>query len=149
MRVQDVCKAVIKSSGQTQKEIAERHGKSGQSSISMMFQSRSMRVDSLLMILNECGYDLVARSRNASGPSYVIGDDLDEDYLKTELKFDDAMSSIRQVISGYVKDMVLEEMSARKNSDDVAAGGKEWNKYLKESMDGSSYREKHPLPEDI
>jgi len=144
MKVQEVCRAVIKTSGLTQKEIAERHGKSGQSSISMMFQSRSMRVDSLLMILNDCGYDLIARSRNKDLPNYVIGDELNEDYLMNEARFDRLRDIVREVVK--------EELHARDcyDPDDADdARGEEWKKYLRESAKKEDGRKATALEEDI
>jgi transcriptional regulator with XRE-family HTH domain len=127
MKVQEVCRAVIRTSGLTQKDIAERHGKSGQSTISMMFQSKSMRVEGLLMILNDCGYDLIARSRNKDLPNYVIGDETNEDYLMNEARFDRLRDIVREVVQ--------EELKKADCSNDVDGEerGEAWKEYLKES----------------
>lgn len=74
MTVQEVARLVMKASGVTQKDIADRAGLASQSTVAMFLQSKSMRVESLLLILNNCGYELVARRADGVGPEYVIGD---------------------------------------------------------------------------
>lgn len=76
MTVQEVAKAVLKSVGKTQTQIAEDLGLAGQSSIGTFFRSKSMRVDNLVKMLNACGYELVARSGDGKHPEFVIGEKL-------------------------------------------------------------------------
>ena len=64
MTVQEAVKKAIKSAGLTQADVAERCGFSGQGAVSMYLRSKSMRVESLAMMLKACGYDLVARSKS-------------------------------------------------------------------------------------
>ena len=72
MRVQDVVKQIMKENGITQQMLAEKVGKAGQSTISMILNGRSMKVENLLMILDECGYEMVFRSHDDSKPEYTI-----------------------------------------------------------------------------
>ena len=76
MTVQEVARDVMKITGTTQQAIAEQNGLAGQSSIGTFLRSKSMRVDNLLMILNTCGYELVARSADGKHPEFVIGEKL-------------------------------------------------------------------------
>ena len=73
MTVQEVAKQVMKDTHMTQTDVANKAGGGvGQSSISMFLKSKSMRVDSLLIILDACGYELVARSKSDKTREYVI-----------------------------------------------------------------------------
>ena len=76
MTVQEVAKCVMRVTGMSQTEVAKKAGLTGQSTISMFLQSKHMRVDSLLSILNACGYELIARSVDGEHPEYVIGEDV-------------------------------------------------------------------------
>lgn len=75
MNASDAAKSIMKISGVRQQDLVDKFGKSGQSTISMILKAKSMRVDNLLMILDTCGYDLVARSRDGERPEYVIGEE--------------------------------------------------------------------------
>lgn len=100
MKVQDVAKTVMRTSGITQTYLAEKLGKAGPSTISMILSGRSMKVDNLLTILNECGYDLIAKSRDGVRPDYLIGDgELTQQPAKSEVKLRD-----------IVREMVAEEL---------------------------------------
>jgi len=101
--VQEVAKAVMKTTGITQQKIAEMAGLAGQGTIGMYLNSKSMRVDSLLTILNACGYELVARSGDGQGPEYVIGENVSERYKKSE---DDRIAEL-------VRKAVAEELAKR------------------------------------
>ena len=74
MTLHEVAKSVMKITGTTQQQIAEKAGLAGQGTVGMYLQSKSMRVDALLTILNGCGYDLVARDPNGKYPEFVIGE---------------------------------------------------------------------------
>lgn len=74
MTEQEVAKNVMRVTRTTQADIAERMGLAGQSTVSMYLRGKSMRVDSLLTMLNACGYELVARDTNGKYPEFVIGD---------------------------------------------------------------------------
>ena len=76
MTVQEVARGVMKVTGTSQTEVANRAGLTGQSTVSMYLQSKSMRVENLLTILNACGYELVARSADGRLPEFVIGERL-------------------------------------------------------------------------
>ena len=104
MRVNEVAKTIMKISNVTQKELAEKFGKSGQSTISMILQAKNMRIDNLLMILNECGYELVARSIDGERPEYIIGDETGD---RTHLQ--DQTDGIRKI----VKSILDEELANR------------------------------------
>ena len=80
MTVQEVARSVMKVTQTTQKEVSERAGLSGQGAISMLLQSKSMRVEGFLQILNACGYELVARSADGRTPEYVVGEALRAEY---------------------------------------------------------------------
>lgn len=106
MKVQDVARTVMRTSGITQTQLAERLGKAGPSTISMILSGRSMKVDNLLTILNECGYDLIAKSRDGVRSDYLIGDgELTQKPAKSETKLRD-----------LVREMVAEELR-RQNPD--------------------------------
>ena len=75
MKVQDVARTVMKITHTTQQEIADKAGLAGQGTVGMYLNSKSMRVDSLLTILNNCGYELIARSVDGSNPEFVIGEE--------------------------------------------------------------------------
>lgn len=99
MTVQEVAKSVMKVSGRTQKDVSDKAGLSGQGAVSMMLRSKSMRVDSLLTILNACGYELVARSVDPGMPEFVIGDVLrSQETLGDAIKriVDDRIAEIRK-----------------------------------------------------
>lgn len=74
MKVQDVAKMIMRERGITQAQLAEKFGKAGQSTISMILNGRSMKVENLLMILDECGYEMVIRDRGDAGHEYIVGD---------------------------------------------------------------------------
>lgn len=82
MTAQEVAKHVMKNASLTQTDVAIACGLAGQSSIGTLLRSKSMRVDSLLLILNACGYELVVRSADGEKPEYVIGENLSEAYRK-------------------------------------------------------------------
>lgn len=97
MTVQEVAKKVMKDAGMTQTDVANKCGV-GQSSIGMFLKSKSMRVDSLLMILNACGYELVVRKGNGKGSEYVI--DGKEGVQAENIKVDPAVSNaIRAIVA--------------------------------------------------
>lgn len=89
MTVQEAAKAVMKATGHTQAEVAEIAGLSGQGAISVALRSESMRVKSLLQILNACGYELVARGPELDMPEFVIGES-----VRKQGAFDDAVRRI-------------------------------------------------------
>ena len=109
MTVQEVAKSVMKITGTTQQEIAERNGLAGQSSVGTFLRSKSMRVDNLLMILNTCGYELVARSADGSHPDFVIGEKLSVD-VSDQTNSDDAR------LNEMVKKAVAEALAERERT---------------------------------
>lgn len=121
MTVQEVVKAVIKGSGLTQKDIADRNGKCGGNAISMMIKSNSMRVDNLVMILNSCGYELVARSGDGSKPEYVIGNGVGQHSQRTE-RPDQFMSWTYTDIERLIQVAVQQELEKRGIGCDVPDG---------------------------
>lgn len=70
MTTQEIIRGIIRVTGNTQSSVARKSGMIRQSNISMLLQSKSMRVDSLLAILTACGYELVARSITGEYPEY-------------------------------------------------------------------------------
>lgn len=97
MKAQDVIRSVMKQSNVTQQELANRLNKSGPSTISMLLRNSNMRIDVMTKILDICGYDLVARSRDGVRQDYVIDDG--------ETRIESLMSSdakLRQVIRSMV-----------------------------------------------
>lgn len=74
MNASEVAKMVMKVTGKTQTEVAEEAGLSGQGAISMFLRAKSMRVDSLLSMIEPCGYELVARRVGGGNeyPEFVI-----------------------------------------------------------------------------
>ena len=73
MMVQDILRSIIRLSGKKQQEIADELGKSSQGTISMMLQNRNMKIENIMQLLNVCGYELVARSRDGVRPEFVFG----------------------------------------------------------------------------
>ena len=98
MNASEIARAVMKASKVTQKDLADKYGKAGPSTISMILQSKSMRIDSFLMILNECGYELVVHCKDGSKPDYVVGDDLD-DAVRSPAVRDNVKELMREVVS--------------------------------------------------
>lgn len=84
MNVQEVCKAVMKTTNMRQQDVAEKIGVSGAGTIGMYLKSKSMQVNSLLAILNACGYELIARSADGQHPEFRIGDAVANDQKKTD-----------------------------------------------------------------
>ena len=104
MKVQEVAKRVMKDAGMTQTDVAKKSGIAGQSSIGMFLKSKSMRVDSLLIILDACGFELVARRANGKGPEYVI--DGKEGVPEEQGTVDPAMSdAIRAIVAEEIAKM--------------------------------------------
>ena len=100
MTVQEVARAVMQVSGMTQQAIAEKAGRSGQAAIAMYLKSKSMRVEAFTMILDACGYELVARSKSGNYPEFVIGDEATE-APKQEIvgKTDELREMIREILA--------------------------------------------------
>jgi len=91
MTVQEVAKKVMKDKSVRQVDIAERYA-TKQPSVAMWFQSDSMRVDSLLKILDACGYDLIVVDRDGDHPSYRVSNESGEDIVSVAVeKKTDAM----------------------------------------------------------
>lgn len=111
MRAQDVAKIVMRSSGITQGQLAETLGKAGPSTVSMILSGRNMKVDDLLVILNECGYDLIVKSRDGVRPDYLIGDGEMEQPKRSEKR-------LRAIVHEMVVDE-LKRMNAEKKKDAV------------------------------
>ena len=108
MTVQEVAKKVMKDANMTQTDVAKKCG-TGQSSIGMFLKSKSMRVDSLLAILDACGFELVVRNGNGKGPEYII--DGKEGVPDVPVSVDPAMSSaIRAIVAEE-----LEKIAVKKN----------------------------------
>ena len=103
MTVQEVAKAVMRATHMTQAQVAEKAGLGSQGTVGMYLNSKSMQVQSLLNILNSCGYELVARSGNGEGPEFVIGENLSEKHRQTE---DDRIAEL-------VRKAVAEELAKR------------------------------------
>ena len=104
MKVNEVAKTIMKISNVTQKDLADKYGKSGQSTISMILSAKNMRIDNLLMILNECGYQLVARSVDGDRPEYIIGD---------EHAVCNVGDNSRDAIKDVIRETVAEELDKR------------------------------------
>lgn len=111
MRAQDVAKIVMRSSGMTQGQLAEALGKAGPSTVSMILSGRNMKVDDLLVILNECGYDLIVKSRDGVRSDYLIGDGELEQPKRSEKR-------LRAIVHEMVVDE-LKRMNAEKKKDAV------------------------------
>ena len=71
MNAHDVAKKIMKETKTTQEDVARAGGLAGQSSVGSFFRSNNMRVDNLLLILNTCGYELVARSGDSGRPEFI------------------------------------------------------------------------------
>ena len=103
MTVQEVARCVMKVTGMSQAEVAKKAGLTGQSTVSMFLQSKSMRVDNLVTILNACGYELVARSREEGYPEYIIGN---ETKAKERAVYDD--KRIEEIVRKAVAEALTE-----------------------------------------
>jgi len=128
MRVQDVTKQILKESGITQQQLAERFGKASQGTISMLLNGRTMKVENLLLILDECGYEMVLRSRDEGRPEYVINNEqsqripvksTDDDRIR-EIVEDVVAKKIREYRKLDRKVARMKELEARPN--DIQAG---------------------------
>lgn len=96
MTLHEVAKSVMKITGTTQQKIADKAGLAGQGTVGMYLQSKSMRVDALLTILNGCGYDLVARDPNGKYPEFVIGES--QRSVSTAQSGSDIESIVRKIV---------------------------------------------------
>lgn len=102
MTAQEVAKSIMKITGTTQSKIAEMTGLAGQSSVATFFRSQNMRIDTFMMILNSCGYELVARSEDESMPEFVIGKELRrkaEHAGESEPADNDMQDMIRRIVA--------------------------------------------------
>lgn len=104
MKVQSVVRNVMKSRKMSQADVATACGMKGQSSIAMMLQGKSMRVDSLLRVLNACGYDLVVLDRGGKQkPMKVTDEDEANDELMTEMVSEES-NGLRELIASIVRE---------------------------------------------
>lgn len=104
MRALDIVRSVIRVSGKTQAEIAEELGKSSQGTISMMLQNRNMKIENIVALLDVCGYELVARSRDGVRPEFLFGNMPEgmRNPVSSEMK-----------LKEYIRTVVTEELSKR------------------------------------
>ena len=128
MRVQDVVKQIMKENGITQQMLAEKVGKAGQSTISMILNGRSMKVENLLMILDECGYEMVFRSHDDSKPEYTIGD-VHKEHVQVKQSDEDRIREIvEDVVARKMKEFRKADRAAERNrqfeeeQNDIQAG---------------------------
>ena len=103
MTVHEVAKNVMKITGTTQQRIADEAGLAGQGTVGMYLQSKSMRVEALLTILNGCGYELVARDPNGKYPEFVIGEEQKRAVANAGEKDMEAM--VRKIVAEELRKM--------------------------------------------
>ena len=72
MTGKEAMRYAIKEKRMTQQEIAEKAGYARQTNVSEILRVENARVDSLVRILNACGYDLVMVDRNDSEKRFII-----------------------------------------------------------------------------
>jgi len=72
MKAQDIVRGVIKITGNTYKTVVEKSGMKWESNISMLLKSNGMRLDRLIKVLDACGYELIARSKEGGYPEFVF-----------------------------------------------------------------------------
>ena len=72
MTGKEAMRYAIKEKRMTQQEIAEKAGYARQTNVSEVLRVENARVDSLVRILNACGYDLVMFDRNDSEKKFII-----------------------------------------------------------------------------
>ena len=72
MTGKEAMKFAISEKRMTQKEIAEKAGYARQTNVSEVLRVENARVDSLVRILNACGYDVVMVDRENDSKRYVI-----------------------------------------------------------------------------
>ena len=117
MRVQDVAKSIMKLSGVTQGDLAEKFGKAGQSTISMILNGRSMKVESLLQILDVCGYELIAKSKDGKRPEYLIGEASGEQIRSANYDEERIRAIVEEVVARKMKEYrALDRKTAKKNA---------------------------------
>lgn len=116
MTVQEVCKAVMKTTGNRLQDVAEKIGVSGAGTIGMYLKSKSMQVNSLLAILNACGYELIARSADGSHPEFVIGEHLSAKVKEAE---DERIAEmVRQAVADAMANIESKNSEKTKKEDD-------------------------------
>ena len=98
MTANEVAKNVMSVTKMTQADVAKKSGLAGASSVAMYFTRQSMRVDSLLTILNACGYELIARDPSGKHPEFLIGESMAAEK--------DTKEEIREMI----REMIAEEI---------------------------------------
>ena len=72
MTGKEAMRYAIKEKRMTQQEIAEKAGYARQTNVSEILRVENARVDSLVRILNACGYDLVMVDRSDSEKRFII-----------------------------------------------------------------------------
>ena len=72
MTGKEAMRYAIKEKRMTQQEIAEKAGYARQTNVSGVLRVENARVDSLVRILNACGYDLVMVDRSDSEKKFII-----------------------------------------------------------------------------
>ena len=120
MTSKEVAKAVMKEARLSQAEVAVRAGFKGQTNIATMLRSRNMRVDSFVRVLNACGYDLVAKSRDKHCHDFVVdgedGQGAEENEVIAELEPDlpvtdeDMASEISAGLEEIIRKMIAQEL---------------------------------------
>ena len=106
MTVQEVAKQVMRDRGYSQGEVAKRAGMKGQSSVGMLLQGKSMRVDNLIKIMEACGYDLIVKDREGSGNTYRISEQEGIDIVSGA-----SSTQGNDVFRDMVREIVREEMT--------------------------------------
>ena len=72
MNVRDLVKDIVEKSGLSQATIAEKAGYKRASNVSECLRSNNMRVDSMVRILNACGYEVIIRSEKKNVPDRKV-----------------------------------------------------------------------------
>lgn len=104
MKVQSVVRNVMKSRGMSQADVATACGMKGQSSIAMMLQGKSMRVDSLLRVLEVCGYDLVVLDRGGKLMPMTVTDEDEAEETDATKFVPEESKGLRELITEIVRE---------------------------------------------
>ena len=102
MTVHEVAKQVMKDSKTTQQEIADAAGLASAGAVWNWLSGKSMRVDSLVKLLDRCGYDLIVRDRSGENASYRISNEEGIDVVECNMKREEEpndMDKIRRLIA--------------------------------------------------
>lgn len=111
MKEQEVIRSVMREKQMTQGDVAKACGMKGQSSVSMLLQGKSMRVDNFLKVLNACGYDVIVKDREGRGRSFMVTDGTEGLEAESEASGTEQDEKLRELVEKIVEEKINERMA--------------------------------------